>query len=600
MFRKALLPAILACVHSASAIELETQQVSGQLFTQQVAEQAFAVEVLDRSDIELLPVQNVMDALEWVSGVDVRQRGGFGTQADIGIRGAGYEQTLVLLDGVRLNHPQTGHHNFDIPVVLEDIERIEVVRGPGAAQYGPNGNAGVINLVTRKTVDTETGRNARASLAGGSYGYGRAMLSLAKIEGKLSHFANGSFQRADTYLSGHELDNETTQGNYRLSYQGDKNSTLFSIGYMDKAFGAQGFYGPANVRANETGEQFHTYLTHEHRFNNTQKVDLALNYHEHKDKFYYSTYLPSDHETKAYQARVRFHANQHFSIGYEYNKEKIDSNKIIGNTHDRDFDSFFAYSSYDLGPMQLAGSLSYLTYGSGDSYTLPVLGLVIPVGQHQLYANAGRSVRVPNMNDMYMDRNPDYGNPAIKPEETDSVELGARLNVAGVLMRIALFNRDTSNAIDFTRTQAEISSGTAFTARNIESIDTNGLDVEFDVTGLLAEYNIKKATLSYTRLWQDFTNSYPEARYSKSQLEHQAVLNMAYQLAPKLSITSLYKYETRYNQDGYYIWDLGLKQKNNNWHWALSAANILNEKYVDSGYIQSPGTTARFEVGLEF
>src|SRR5690554_7237575 len=97
MFRKALLPAILACVHSASAIELETQQVSGQLFTQQVAEQAFAVEVLDRSDIELLPVQNVMAALEWVSGVDVRQRGGFGTQADIGIRGAGYEQTLVLL-----------------------------------------------------------------------------------------------------------------------------------------------------------------------------------------------------------------------------------------------------------------------------------------------------------------------------------------------------------------------------------------------------------------------------------------------------------------------------------------------------------------------
>src|SRR5690554_2576907 len=149
MFRKALLPAILACAHSASAIELETQQVSGQLFTQQVAEQAFAVEVLDRSDIELLTVQNVMDALEWVSGVDVRQRGGFGTQADISIRGGGYEQTLVLLDGVRLNHPQTGHHNFDIPVVLEDIERIEVVRGPGAAQYGPNGNAGVINLVTQ-------------------------------------------------------------------------------------------------------------------------------------------------------------------------------------------------------------------------------------------------------------------------------------------------------------------------------------------------------------------------------------------------------------------------------------------------------------------
>src|SRR5690554_7619311 len=135
MLRKVILLTAVLCINSVSALELDTQQVSGQLFTQEVAEQAFAIEVLERADIELLPVQNISDALEWVSGIDVRQRGGFGSQADIGIRGAGYEQTLVLIDGVRLNHPQSGHHNFDIPVALEDLERIEVVRGPRSEEH---------------------------------------------------------------------------------------------------------------------------------------------------------------------------------------------------------------------------------------------------------------------------------------------------------------------------------------------------------------------------------------------------------------------------------------------------------------------------------
>src|SRR5690606_14712771 len=224
---------------SASALQLDTQRVSGQLFANTIAEQAFAVEVLERSDIELLPVTNIADALEWVTGLDVRQRGSSGTQVDLGIRGAGYEQTLILLDGVRMNDPQTGHHNFNIPVALEDIERIEVVRGPGAGQYGPNGNAGVINLVTRKAITTENSRQAGVKLEAGSYEYLRGVLSLAKTEGKWSHFVSGQQQESDTYISGSDLGYKTRQGNFRLSYQGEQHSTVFGLGYQDKEFGAQ-------------------------------------------------------------------------------------------------------------------------------------------------------------------------------------------------------------------------------------------------------------------------------------------------------------------------------------------------------------------------
>ena len=123
--------------------ELEQEQIKGSLYSDSVSSAAFNVTVLERTDLDLLPVNTVIDALEYVSGLDVRQRGMGGTQADIGIRGSSYEQTLILLDGMRMNDPQTGHHNLDIPIAFEDIERIEIVKGPGASQYGPSSNGAV-------------------------------------------------------------------------------------------------------------------------------------------------------------------------------------------------------------------------------------------------------------------------------------------------------------------------------------------------------------------------------------------------------------------------------------------------------------------------
>lgn len=587
----------------AQAIELETQQITGQLFSQQIAEQAFAVETLTRDDIEQMPVQNISDLLEWVTGVDVRQRGGFYSQADVGIRGASYEQTLILLDGIRQNHPQTGHHTFDLPIAMEDIERVEVVRGPGAGQYGPNGNAGVINFVTRKSVDTETGRNAKLNISGGSYGYGRAAAALAKTEGNISQFANVTYQRSDTYLSGANLGTETEQGNYRVVRQTGADTTVFSANYMKKQLGAQGYYGPASAWAAERAKQWMIYLTHEHRFNEKQSFDVALNYHNHHDNFWYGapTADPSNHWVDSYQARLRFNANQHISLGYEYNREEIDTNTALnGNKHERDYHSVFTYGHYDWQWLQVSGSLSYLDYSDGDDYILPVLGFVVPFGQHHLYFNAGQSVRVPTLNDLYLNQPTNKGNPDIKPEKTNSAEIGTRLNLNGLQTRLAVFMRDTKNAIDFTQTADEAAAGAVYTARNVEKIETQGMDIEFDATALLAEKGFNKASLSYTRLWQDLTNSFTNAKYTKQQLEHQAVLNLSYRLTRNLSVSTLYKYESRYDEQDYFVWDIGLKQKFENWHWGLSAANILNEKYVDSGFIQAPGTTARFDLGLEF
>ncbi|HID99484.1 MAG TPA: TonB-dependent receptor, partial [Thiotrichaceae bacterium] len=85
-------------------------------------------------------------------GVDLRERGTFGVQGDLSIRGANFSQVLILINGIKVYDPQTAHHNLDIPVSLSDVERIEILNGHGSSIYGENAFGGVINIVTNKSV----------------------------------------------------------------------------------------------------------------------------------------------------------------------------------------------------------------------------------------------------------------------------------------------------------------------------------------------------------------------------------------------------------------------------------------------------------------
>jgi outer membrane cobalamin receptor len=106
--------------------------------------------VITREEIAQLPVHTVADVLRLASSVDVRARGARGVQTDFAVRGAHFGQMLMLVDGVRLNDPQSGHHNGDVPVPLEAIERIEILHGPGSSLFGADAFGGTINVITRR------------------------------------------------------------------------------------------------------------------------------------------------------------------------------------------------------------------------------------------------------------------------------------------------------------------------------------------------------------------------------------------------------------------------------------------------------------------
>jgi vitamin B12 transporter len=581
--------------------ELDSQQVSGSLYSDPVAAAAFNVTILERADLELLPVNTVIDALEYVSGLDVRQRGIGGTQADISIRGSSYEQTLILLDGMRMNDPQTGHHNLDVPIAFDDIERIEIVKGPGASQYGASSNGGVINIVSRKAVTTETGRNAKVSVERGSYDYERYTLNLAKTVGSVSQFFSANHSAADSYIRDEALDSRQSQGNYRVVHQGNGTTTQAAFGYLEKDFGAYRFYVDSEAQSRESTAQRHAYATHQYRFDNGADVNLSMNWRNHFDEYRYAPEsTPSKHETEAQQSRVVINKDA-FSTGIEYNDERLVSNRD-GN-EGRHFSSIFALYKFSLNEnANLSTSISALDYDSKDQFLLPVVGFDMLISETmEVYANAGQSVRTPTMNELYLDMGSlNQGNEDLKVERTNNSELGVRLASSDINIGISAFYKETEDAIDFTKTQAEIDAGSAYIARNYGDNIIKGYDVELDGSALGATYlNMNILKLTHTRIYQDLKTDFAELKNTQSQLEHQTVLHAGFNLSQQWSLVSAYKYESRFNSDNYQILDIGLNYQTGGLTVSLDGSNLLDAKYVDAGFVPARGPAIIFGLGYE-
>jgi len=108
------------------------------------------VKIISSDYIKNSPASNVSDLLQEITGIDVRRRGVGGVQGDLYIRGGGFDQTLLLVDGMKMDDAQTGHHTLNMILPLYLIERIEVIKGPAARIFGQNAFNGAINIITKE------------------------------------------------------------------------------------------------------------------------------------------------------------------------------------------------------------------------------------------------------------------------------------------------------------------------------------------------------------------------------------------------------------------------------------------------------------------
>ncbi|MGB0177202.1 MAG: TonB-dependent receptor plug domain-containing protein, partial [Owenweeksia sp.] len=215
---------------------LDTALVSASRLNTSLQSSNRNVQVIEGDEIANAPANTVAELLDFVVGVDARQRGMFGTQTDLSVRGGTFEQVLVLINGVRLNDPQTGHHLMNLPVQKSDIERIEVLLGGGSYIFGGNAFSGAINIITKNASQDRATAKARIGSYGSYLASFSQQLAGENHQTRLSVNASGS----EGFKPNTDFNNTNLYGESKI--QLGKNELNLSGGYTWQDFGAQNFY----------------------------------------------------------------------------------------------------------------------------------------------------------------------------------------------------------------------------------------------------------------------------------------------------------------------------------------------------------------------
>jgi len=257
------------------------------------------VSVITAEMIKQMPVTTVQEALQYISGVDLRQRGPFGAQGDLTIMGSTFEQVLVLVNGIPMRDPQTGHNQMNLPVSLNQIAQIEVLMGSASRIYGANAMAGAINIVTKNPgdellyVQAFAGSNFQNDTSTGKQYYMTGGQASLGIRGKKSgHQLDVSFIETNGYR--YNSDNSQQRLNYTGKFQLGKGSLNLFGGTVFNSFGANNFYAaPNDKNAMESVNTIYGGLKYEITKGKWSIRPLVYTRYNHDDYIYITTMIIS-------------------------------------------------------------------------------------------------------------------------------------------------------------------------------------------------------------------------------------------------------------------------------------------------------------------
>ena len=558
------------------------------------------VTVINSEDIEDAPVNSLPELLAYVAGIDVRRRGIEGIQADISIRGSTFEQVLILIDGIKVSDPQTGHHNMDIPLTLADIERIEILHGQGSSIHGPNAFGGVINIITKSA----KGRKGEASLILGENSLSAGTLSLSFPWRDSAHTFSLERKKSSGYQYNTEFDISTLY--YHSAIETSFAPFDFSIGYTDKEFGADSFY--SNLYPNEWEETETTLANLRARFGVDQVVfEPKLYWRRHWDKFVLDRTVLNGfvnrHTTHVYGTELDLHIQSSWYklvLGGEIGEETIESTNL--GDHSRTKQALFAEFQPDVGNKFL-----FDIGMRGDHYEgwgwegSPSIGLGYRISPTlKVRTSVGHSLRVPTYTELYYDSPANKGNPDLRSEESWSYETGFDWIGKGVSLGTTLFRREGQNLIDWVRQ----SSSDPWEARNIGEIDTDGLEILFKIKP--CEFDESSAfslvSIGYAYLNSDKVEDNLQSKYVMDYLRHQVSVGLNRSLPFNIRQTLKLSYEDRVNGDNYFLLDTRFSKEfeRSGIEIFVKGTNLLDTSYQEVGGVPMPGRWILGGMKIEF
>jgi outer membrane cobalamin receptor len=536
-----------------------------------------AVSVLTRAEIARLPVHSLDDLVRFVSSVDVRARGPR-VQSDFSVRGAGFGQTLVLVDGVRINDAQSGHHNSDIPLTLDDVERVEVLLGSGSSLFGADALGGTINVITGAASP-----GVRATVSGGQHdlGSGRARVDLE--QGRIRQSFAGEVSHSSGFMPARDFDTVAASSRTAIGA-----NTRLLFGYGRKDFGANGFYGPAP--SHEKTDQ--TLVSLDHAFAlSSWRASVQAMYRTHGDWFLYDPRVAgavaNRHRTQAVtmvaRASRKLGTHGRINAGTEVGGDWIDSNNLGDHTFRRG--SGFVELQERVGSrVFLYPGVRYDAYSRfGDAWSPSLATRVAVAGGVSLRASAGHAFRVPTFTELYY-RDPNHqARDTLTPERGWSTEGGVDWIVGPQLMaRATLFTRRDRDVIDWIRPSAAV----RWQTTNVRRVNTTG--GEIGLRQLLGRRGW--IDVQYTRLTTEATAlAGVLSKYVLEYAPHALVASGSVQAPSGFAIGHRVAWTRRNDGRSDPVVDLKVSRPIRRFTLFVDAANLFDRRYEEIKGVVMPG-----------
>lgn len=604
--------------------EMEEVTVQTSIAPLTVSQSARVVTVITRKEIEQAGATTVNDLLKMVSGVDVRQRGGWGVQTDISVDGGSYEQVTVLLNGLNISNPHTGHLAADFPVAVSDIERIEVLEGASSRVYGTQSFGGAVNVVTRKSALPDAGQaegkksiwNLDLGVEGGMHGTvladGRAGWQCGRVYNSIS-FAGG---RSDGGVANSDWKkgNVFLQGTYALSGTNatDGPRVFWQLGYSGKSYGANTFYSGSSNDQFESNDRVLMNV----RMEAGRKLHLSPSVYWIRtyDDYQWHRGTPTNsHRSDVYGVRL----NGWFqwvagrtAFGAELRQEGVASTSL--GDHDRSNISFNLEHNVLLRRWTVSAGVSAVMNTGVDRRFRFYPGIDVayrPSDGWKVLLSYNMGLRLPSYTDLYYSSPDISGNESLKPERNQSLSLGVAWTKTWIRAQTKVFYNHGDNIIDYVKESwKDVAHADNFNR------DAVGASAEAWLAfGNLAGSPSKASwmpdvNLSYTYLYQkreDARYQVFTSLYGDDYLRHKMVFSVCQKIWDRLGVTlglrvqdrmgayQVYEGTTPTSELRSYVTyatlDAKIQWTDKRYEIWVKGDNLTNHHYQDIGNVLQPG-----------
>lgn len=561
-------------------------------------ENSRTITVISSSEIMQSTATNVSELLQQVTGVDIRRRGVNGMQADLYIRGGSFDQTLLLIDGIKVEDAQTGHHTMNMALPIETIERIEIIKGPAARVFGQNAFTGAINIVTKSNADNVN----VASFQLGSFGQQHVSGTAGKEFGNSSFIAHASVNTSDGYRHNTDFENQ----NYFVKSSFNKNNTPIDvIGYFtERKFGANGFYASPSA-VNQYEETQSSLVGVSTQFKSKKFIiSPRLYWKRNQDMYVFVRQNPAIYRNLHQTNKVGAEFNASYTskigvtgFGVDVSKVYISSNNL--GKHEREMINMFLEHRFKFADdkLDVTPGIAVNYFSDFKFHAFPGIDLGYQLNDHvKLYANAGYTYRIPTYTDLFYSDPTTTGNENLDPEEAITEEIGVKYFNRNFNASAAVFNRDSNNLIDYVKENES----DKWQATNIQDLNTFGFEANAAYGFKTAGFN-QNISAGYTYLNENINNStFSFSRYSINSLKHHFTATYRSQFLKNITQSVVYKFAERTNGESYSVVDAKITLALDVFEFSIIGNNIFNEAYTETNLVPMPKGNVLLDLRYKF